>query len=53
VGDNYFADIQGAEKAHLLPVLIDPKELYPENPWPTIRSIDEILGLLETKTSIA
>jgi len=46
VGDNFFADIQGAENAHLLPILIDPRDLYPENTWPTIRAINEVLTLL-------
>ena len=46
VGDNFFADIQGAEKADLLPILIDPRNLYPENNWPTIRAISELPALL-------
>lgn len=49
VGDNFFADIQGAEKAALQPILIDPRGLYPENQWPTIGSISEILSLLQIK----
>ena len=46
VGDNYYADIQGAEKAALMPILVDPRDLYPENKWPTIRAINEVLTLL-------
>ena len=30
VGDNYFADVIGARNAGILPVLIDPVDLFPE-----------------------
>lgn len=52
VGDNFFADIQGAEKANLLPVLIDPRGLYPENKWPTIQTIGEVLSLLKIEAHV-
>ncbi len=42
VGDNYYADIEGAQGAGLLPVLIDPRELFPEAVCPVIHAIHEI-----------
>jgi putative hydrolase of the HAD superfamily len=42
VGDNYYADIQGAEAAGLQPVLIDPLGLFPEATCPVIRTMAEL-----------
>ncbi|MFM8323056.1 MAG: HAD family hydrolase [Chloroflexota bacterium] len=42
VGDNYYADILGAEAAGLHPVLIDPQGLFPEANCPVIRTIGEL-----------
>lgn len=48
VGDNYYADIEGARGAGLQPVLYDPRGLFPEPGCPVICSIGELLqtGLL-------
>jgi len=46
VGDNYYADIQGAYKAGLQPVLIDPDGLFPEAECPIIHSLAELPGIL-------
>lgn len=46
VGDNYFADIVGAHRAGLVPVLYDPTSLFPEADCAVIRSLDELHGLL-------
>jgi putative hydrolase of the HAD superfamily len=42
VGDNYYADILGARRAHLNPVLIDPTEIFPEADCPVIKTIGEL-----------
>jgi HAD superfamily hydrolase (TIGR01509 family) len=42
VGDNYYADIEGALGAGMRPVLIDPRGLFPEAACPVIRAIHEI-----------
>jgi HAD superfamily hydrolase (TIGR01509 family) len=47
VGDNYYADVQGAAAAGLHPILIDPHGLFPEAECPVIRT----LGELETALS--
>jgi len=39
IGDNYYADIQGAEGAGLRPILIDPLGLFPEARCPVIPAI--------------
>jgi FMN phosphatase YigB (HAD superfamily) len=46
VGDNYYADVQGAEAAGLNPVLIDPLGLFPEAECPVIRALGELEGVL-------
>ena len=43
VGDNYYADILGARRAGLQPVLYDPQHIFPEADCVTIRSFDELL----------
>ncbi len=47
VGDNYYADIVGARRAGLLPVLLDPLALFPEAQNPVIRRIGELPRVLE------
>lgn len=46
VGDNYFADIVGARGAGLVPVLYDPKRLFPEADCAVIRCFSELTNLL-------
>ncbi len=47
VGDNYFADVVGARRAGLQPVLYDPRNLYPEAGCPIITSFDQLISVLE------
>jgi len=47
VGDNYFADVVGARRAGLYPVLYDPKNIFPEADCITIRSFDELKSVIE------
>ena len=42
VGDNYFADIVGAQRAGLKPVLLDPERIFPEAECPVICSLEEL-----------
>ncbi len=46
VGDNYYADIVGAQSAGLQPVLIDPEEIFPEAECPVIHTLGELPGML-------
>ena len=46
VGDNYYADILGAQNAQLIPVLIDPEGVFPNANCTVIRAIGEIPQLL-------
>jgi putative hydrolase of the HAD superfamily len=46
VGDNYFADVVGANRAGLTPVLYDPRGVFHEPGCNTIRSFDELPALL-------
>lgn len=46
VGDNYFADIIGARRAGLVPVLLDPAGLFPEADCAVIKSFHEFPDLL-------
>ena len=55
VGDNYFADVIGARRAGLQPVLYDPRGVFPDPDCASIRSFDELRGILHTngRTPIA
>ena len=46
VGDNYYADILGARRAGLQPVLYDPEQIFPEADCVTIRSFDELIPVI-------
>ena len=46
VGDNYFADVIGARRAGMQPVLYDPRGIFDDPGCATIRSFDEIPGVL-------
>jgi putative hydrolase of the HAD superfamily len=47
VGDNYYADVVGARSAGLTPVLYDPRGIFPDAGCPTIKSFDQLPGVLE------
>ena len=47
VGDNYFADIVGARRAGLVPVLYDPVSLFSDVGCAVIKSFDEFPALLK------
>lgn len=47
VGDNYFADVVGARRAGLTPVLFDPDEIFPEADCIVIKSFDELISSIK------
>ena len=47
VGDNYYADILGARRAGLQPVLYDPDRIFPDADCVTIRSFDELISVIQ------
>ena len=47
VGDNYFADVIGAQRSGIQAVLIDPQGLFPEADCPVIREISELRFVLD------
>lgn len=47
VGDNYYADILGARRAGLQPVLYDPQHIFPDADCVTIRSFDELIPVIQ------
>lgn len=48
VGDNYYADVVGARRAGLRPVLYDPRGIFPDPDCDTIQSFDELNSILKT-----
>jgi HAD superfamily hydrolase (TIGR01549 family) len=46
VGDNYWADVLGAQHAGVTPVLLDPHHLFPEARCLVLERIDELLSWL-------
>lgn len=47
VGDNYYADVVGARRAGLRPVLFDPDHIFPDADCETIRSFTELNSLVK------
>ena len=46
VGDNYFADVVGARRAGLKPVLYDPRGVFPDPGCAKITSFNELISVL-------
>ncbi len=46
VGDNYFADVVGARRAGLQPVLYDPRGIFPDPGCAKITSFDELTAVI-------
>jgi HAD superfamily hydrolase (TIGR01549 family) len=46
IGDNYYADVEGAQGAKIQPVLVDPENIFPDADCPVIKTIGELPGLL-------
>jgi putative hydrolase of the HAD superfamily len=46
VGDNYYADVVSARAAGLMPVLLDPREIFPEAGCRVIHHLGELLDWL-------
>jgi HAD superfamily hydrolase (TIGR01549 family) len=46
VGDNYYADILGAQRAGLRPVLYDPEQVFPDASCTVIQHIADLLPVL-------
>lgn len=51
VGDNPFADVQGAQAAGLQPILVDPDRLFPEVGCPVIDRVGQLPSLLATPSA--
>jgi putative hydrolase of the HAD superfamily len=47
VGDNYFADIVGARRVGIIPVLYDPTDLFPDAGCATIKSFNDLPAFLK------
>ena len=47
VGDNYYADVVGARRAGLEPVLYDPLGVFPDPDCATIKSFDELNSIIK------
>ena len=47
IGDNYFADVVGARRAGLQPVLYDPRGIFPDAGCPVLSSFDQLPSVLE------
>jgi putative hydrolase of the HAD superfamily len=48
IGDNYFADVVGARRAGIQPVLYDPIGVFDDPGCPTITNYDELIGVLKS-----
>jgi putative hydrolase of the HAD superfamily len=50
IGDNYFADVIGARRAGIHPVLLDTDGIFHQPGCPSIKSLTEIPGILNHKS---
>ncbi len=48
IGDNYYADVIGARKADLVPVLLDPEHVFPDADCLVVESLSKLNGLLRS-----
>jgi len=48
VGDNYFADVVGARRAGLHPILFDPLHIFDEPGCPVISNLAQVIPLVES-----
>jgi len=46
VGDNYYADALGAQNMGMVPVLLDPEDLFPEADCAVIQRLEQLLALV-------
>lgn len=46
IGDNYYADVVGAQRANIQPILIDIYDVFPQAECPRIKAIGELPELL-------
>jgi FMN phosphatase YigB (HAD superfamily) len=46
VGDNFFADVVGAQNANLTPILLDPDGIFPEATCTVVQSLGDLYGIL-------
>lgn len=46
IGDNYYADVIGAQKAGLQPILVDPNGIFPDVECTVIQNVSEICELI-------
>lgn len=49
IGDNYYADVIGAQNAGIAAVLLDPDGIFPDIDCPTIAKLSELESLLAAK----
>jgi FMN phosphatase YigB (HAD superfamily) len=47
VGDNYYADVIGAQRAGLPVILLDPEGVFPDAECPVIKVINDLIEHLE------
>lgn len=45
VGDNYYADVLGAQRVSIRSILVDPKGVFPDAACPVIDSIEKLVNL--------
>jgi len=53
VGDNYYADVVGARRAGLTPVLYDPRGIFPDPGCASIVSFDQLPQVLEAEDALS
>lgn len=53
IGDNYYADVEGARAAQIEAILIDPDGIFPDAQAPVVGTIGELQGMLLPKRALS
>jgi len=51
VGDNFYADVQGAQAAGLVPILLDPRDVFPDAECVRIAHLSDLLSVISQPVS--
>ena len=52
VGDNFYADVVGAQAAGLVPVLLDPNDVFPEATCVRIECLSDLLSVISQSATL-
>ena len=52
MGDNFYADVVGSQAAGLVPVLLDPNDVFPDAGCVRVKSLSDLLSVIGQAESL-